>query len=739
MFKANQKTSAAIALVALLSIFAFQWILFKGFVGREISWSPFLNGDANWYLGHSYIVFDSILKEGKVPDVFFNDPAGIMVLLASSILYFIFGASRLVALSTNFIPYLVMQGFIFYMARRLTESWIFAFAILGLILTMAVPFQIDTNQLLSFMEYQREFSVFCLFGIFITTVLFSDTFLNTKWSVISGLIAGLIISYRYNTLFHLVGIYSTIFTVFVFVIFCKRKDADFFPKYRKRFFNGILSIFFMSMACAYPIWRARYALYNHYFAGKLIGPKNESFIEIYQQGVKGLWQQIAYYPNFILNSGLGSLFLKTSAMFCLVLLCFFIALKIIRLYRYNNFEEIVINKNEFDAVIFYVFVFISALVPLFLLTAYPVRSANVGILVTAPFIVIVCVFLSQLYNTCTAHTPKKTLLFFTIGLASGTILLSAFYQTKCYSLVSFSSNHREAFLEVATLYDDIIATSKNSGNKTPAISVNFLENYVLGCGEAITAYQYEKKNELFRIQAVLGGDVGRSFTLDEASDLILASDLMLLDTSDPPQGTHLSGNYGMMSHNLAVYPFAKSMYLLRPEIRKLVENNFNLKGYYQIFHRKVELYENRRMAFKPQKIQSSSKLNEHHSAETILTATSTIWHSEPNPSYPQWLEFSYQVPIIINNISMICQIGAPDRGPSDFYFQGLDKMGNWINLIEVSGAGFKEGDEVKTWPIENNKAFKKYKLNVTKNNGSPNLLTIKQVIFGYLEDKGSFD
>jgi len=718
----------------LLLTFSLEWFLFKSFVQREMAWSPFLNGDANWYLGHSYIVFDSIIKEGTVPSAFFNDPAGIMILLVSSLLYLFFGASRLVALSTNFIFYLIWQGLVLYTIRHITKSWLFAFAILGLCLTVSVPFQVNTNYMLNFMEYQREFVVFCLFSVFIALVLFSDTFLKKKWSVWAGLIAGFMVTFRYNVLFHILGIYFIIFMTFFFILFIKRKYAETVAVYRRRTANGILSFFFMGVVCSYPLYRAKNALYNHYVVGKIIGPKKESFIQLYQQGVRDLWQQIVYYPRIILHSGLGSFFIKTAAVIGVLLLFLIIVTKLLRT-RPTAAQDVRREPNSlpFNALTFYWFLLICVFAPLLLLTVYPVRSGNVGIPVAAPCIMFICIFFAHLYNRYAVFN-KKLFSRVTVSIAVVALALGTLYQMKCYALVSFSSRNRSDYLEVARMYDDIIAISKEGDIERPGISVNFSENYVLGCGEAITAYQYEHAGELFRVNAKLGSDIGKKFEQDEAIGLIRESDFMLLDTSEEPQGLHDTVKRGLISHNLAEYPFSKSMLPLRPIIKKFVEDNFLLKGCYQIFNREVELYVNKNIEFKPIAIRASSQ-HEQYSADTIMETSSKIWHSESTPTYPQWLEFEYKSPLIINRISILCQIGAPERAPSDFYFQGQYENGQWLNLLKVNSAPFKAGNESISWSIENTHAFKRYRLYITKNNGAADLLTIGQISFGYANNK----
>jgi len=141
------------------------------------------------------------------------------------------------------------------------------------------------------------------------------------------------------------------------------------------------------------------------------------------------------------------------------------------------------------------------------------------------------------------------------------------------------------------------------------------------------------------------------------------------------------------------------------------------------------------MEFRPIAIRASSQMDNHYTADTILEAFSAVWHSGVNPIYPQWLEFEYESPVVINHISILCQIGAPKRAISDFYFQGQSKDSKWLNLLDVNSAAFKDGDKLKSWPVENVHAFKLYRLYITKNNGANDLLTIQQISFGYANSK----
>lgn len=722
------------SILLLIGVFLAEWFLFKSFIQREMAWSPFLNGDANWYLGHSYVVFDSILKNWKIPPEFFNDPAGFMVLLSSSVLYLFFGASRLTALSTNFIFYILWQGIMFYAIRYVTKSRAIAFAMLGLCLTAAMPFQGDkVHPMLNITEYQRDFIAFCLFGVFIAVVLFSDTFLKIKQSIIAGAVAGFMITFRYAMLFHLVGIYAATMTVFFVIFLLKRAKPNTVGAYKTRIMNGILSFLMMCVVSGYPIYLAKSALYHHYFAGKLIGPKNESFIKLYQQGVHDFVQQILYYPKMLLGSGLGRFFFIAS-LAALSFILLFIIISLVMKKGAPDLNKSSQPRSVYGLFPFSIFLFMCIAIPLFLLTAYPVRSGNVGLLIVAPSIMAIFILFTHLLNRF--DIPEKRILsVLKVFLAVAILTMGMFYQVKSYAIVSLSSHNREDYLAVARLYEDIIAVSKKANLKQPRISVDFMENYVLGCGEAITAYRYEHAGELFRISQKLGSDIGAEVKEQEALNLLRESDIVLLSVREELLESRDPLYTDPLSLGMAGVPFSKSIKDIRPVLAAHVNKNFTEKGRYKVFNREIVLYLNNQLSFAPIAIRSSSVSSNLYSADSILKESLVVWHSESNPVYPQWLEFEYKLPVVITRLTMRCQAGGSRRAPSEFCFQGLGENGQWLNLLVVPNASFKDEEELKSWPVENIRAFKRYRIYITKNNGTSDFVTIAKVSFNYMGEQ----
>ena len=175
----------------LSGLLVLQWLLFSSFVEREVAWSPFLNGDANAYLGLTYILFDAFLKGEGIPSEFLLAQHGIAPMLLSAGLYLLFGASRLSALAPNLLLFLLFQVVTYWVVTRLTGARLVGLVAVGLLLCLQIPFQLNPNLLLNIAEYQREFLVFSLFGVYLWLVIASDSFDDLRLSLLAGLVGGI--------------------------------------------------------------------------------------------------------------------------------------------------------------------------------------------------------------------------------------------------------------------------------------------------------------------------------------------------------------------------------------------------------------------------------------------------------------------------------------------------------------------------------------------------------------------
>ncbi|MFQ5752896.1 MAG: discoidin domain-containing protein, partial [bacterium] len=662
---------------------------------------------------------------------------GIMVYIFSSFLYLFFGASRLTALSTNFVFFPVYQLTLFAVIRKISNSWSIATACVGLSLAIAIPFGGDTiNPTLSIAAYQRDLIGFNLFGIFLTTVFLSDTFRKWEWSILAGIVAGFTVTFRYNMVFHFVGIYLTIlFFLFLLFVLVKRKKGD-TSLYKTRFFYTLISMFSMSSILFYPVYLARSALYNHYFVGKVVGPKDKNFLELYG-GFGGLYEKLRYYPFHIYYTGMGHYFHFTTLLVLGALAVFILCSIYLRYVRAvvqqdnDSSSQVKDDGIVFNNVLFYGFLGIAFLVPLFILNVYPARAWNAALFLTSPALFFVYIIIARLYSKFAI--PGIRSLSIIGGLIAVVAVSSGMYfQVKNFSRMTNSTHYRSSYQEAAKLYDDVFRLSKEYGLKQPKVSINFLENYTLGSGVAMTAYQYEKTGELFSVIPKLGGnDISKKISREDALELLSQSDLAVFSLDRENKINTSPVNCDPLSDTLAKYPFVVSMESFQEDLFALLKSNFIKKGSYKICGRTIGLYVHHKILIKPIEIKASSIMNEQYSAATVMDNIPNVWHSIANPEYPQWIKFKYTSPVVINSITVKCQPGGSRRAPLEFQFQGRNTGEDWGTLLEVENAGFSDSAEVMTWPVINENAFTEYRLFITKNNGAPDFVTVGGVSFDY--------
>ena len=628
---------------------------------------------------------------------------------------------------------------------------------LGLCLTVAAPFQgDDIYPMLSITQYQRDFIIFSLFGVYIAAILFSDTFLKRKQSIYVGFIAGFLITFRYAMFFNMIGIYIITAIVFFVIYFLRRKHSPLISSnYKNRIINLILSFCAMALIFIYPIYKAREALFHHYFVGKLVGPKDTNFIQLYSQGVNSFIQQVMYYPKTIFghsNGYLGKIFINTFLITILLMIIFIIfsivsykkSLKVKLTWWKIVLKPKCLNSVNYKFLPYVLVLTICIGFPLFLLTAYPVRAGNVGVFLGQPAFMFACIILAYLFNRYHIYKAKILSIILLIMMFT-TLSLGIDYQIKQYNRGSVSLNNRTDYLQVARLYDDIIELSKAKQIKQPRISVNFLENYTLGCGEAITSYYYERKGEVFRVAQMLGSDIGNPINSQDALKLIAESDIVLLSVKEDPLENRLPKNRDPLSEGLSQNLFSKSMREIKPTLSKFVNTNFYPEHKYKIFNREIIMYVNKQ----PQSVikassQSSAEYNcSENQPDLIITADKFNINSPPNyvnrsvptlfweapGGYPYWIKFEFASKakkIITYSLKTGIHEGAIEEMPKDWRFQGSNDGVDWVTLDVREGEIKWKKDEKRTYNVVNKQDYKYYRLYFEQGN-RPDYIRIYEV------------
>ncbi|OGX03232.1 MAG: hypothetical protein A3G87_05350 [Omnitrophica bacterium RIFCSPLOWO2_12_FULL_50_11] len=707
----------------LLGLVLLQWLLFRAFIEREVSWSPFLNGDANDYLRHSYMVFDSIIHGEGIPDEFRFGPHGIGTLLLSSLMYLLFEPSRLVALAPNLLFFMIFQLTTYAAVRRLSGSVMMALTSVGLLLCLQIPFQLNPNLLLNIMEYQREFPVFSLFGILIWFAVLSNGYKSLPFSLLTGLIAGITVVFRYVTLFHIVGVFACFAAILVsFIGVQSVRKPKRWDSYFIQMRNFMLSTVVFFAVVFYPLYLAKEALFGHYFSGTITGVKDKNFIALYQGGVKTFFEQVIYYPSAIVNSFVGKYFFTISTIVLIILILsvvvFFVRKRSLR-------QSDLVGAPYIDRRLAYLFCIIAIFIPLMLLTFYPTRSAQMGVVIVPPLVIMLMLFAIDLYALGLKHLEGRIGQVGGVGVAAGVILAGLIFQLNAYSMVGLSTVAKKHYLEVAHLYDDITHLTKELGTDTPGIASDFIENYTLGCGQALTAYRYEKEREILRPHCFFPSDVGAVYDYEHARNDMLSADILILSLEETPLETWNPYARDPLSQVFMTLPFSKSIEPFRERLHTDAQKRYKLVNTYQIFNRKVGLFRSGQP--QPVSVHTTSMGGPRTPVTVLFSKEDGVWHSASPPKFPITIEFSYKEANKMSELMLLPQIGDKTRVPSDFVLQGMNGKGNWVDVLKVKGAKTDDKGTPINYSVDGG-AYKSFRMVIFANGGSPSLVTLRKIV-----------
>jgi hypothetical protein len=547
----NDAAMWAVLAVVLAGLF----VMFRTFVVREVAWAYPDNYDQTKYLWISYSTYEKALTDGLwsgLRELFGTAYSnGVLIHLQALVLMLVFGASRLTVLSVNYVALAVHVVVIAAVVRRITGSRPLALLAAGLAIgNGAFWFR---NQA----DYRLDFSSLCLFGVFVSLVVRSGVFRETRWAVGAGAVAALLVMSRFLTSLYVAGIYGGMLVYFGAVCpwLLKRRE----PVALR---NAGLSALTGAALSVPVVWISRQAIYDYYVVQQGL----EKSVRAAEFSVAGVLESWLYYPKSLLAHHVG-------VPLVLVSLLVLVVSGAARWSRGSRSRAASSLGPPWltDA---FVFLALALVVILGTLTLNITRSPVVGGTAVPLFSWAVLLVTYRLLQPGLARGQRWAS---RTAAACATVVLAV----TVYCQAAFYGSHYDFWVnrgdsrEIVRMYGDIGQYADDLGWSRAVVASDSMRDYLLGA--AVAAVHYETRGSLVNFAGVLGAGGGVMGYPREAmlSQLPMADFLILThrrDAGEPP------------------YPMIEALEGIRPAMEEFARSRLVPVGQYAIYGRLVDLY-----------------------------------------------------------------------------------------------------------------------------------------------------
>ncbi len=504
--------------VVLLILFILEALLFSSFYTREVAWYPPDNFDQASYLLETYRLQERILTHGlgQVWKALWSHghAAGVLFPIEGALAGIVIGGTRLPQLSVLFFGFCGVQIAAFSTARAVWERRVYGYIALGLILSQITLWFWEGGGLF---DFRIDFLAYCLYGILACAVIRSQVFIHRYWSLGCGLIGAFLVLNRFVTVTYLVGVSAGFALICGTVIIFWRKDTDLVSRTRQRLLNLVLSTVVL-IVVAVPIlilnWRA---IHGYYVVNHVVG--EERYVRAALLGISDLQGHLSYYPNSIIESHLGEIFLWASAI---AIGCSLTT----RLLGRKSREEAA-NRRDETFLLQILFLIGAILGPLVVLTADVSKSAVVGGIVGVPVALLV---VAAMAAVAPSPSRRETLLVRRVLAASAAAVfaLGLFNQLTQASRHWPAYAHRDDLKRLDELDNSLVDLANEYGWSHPGISYDVITGWLNAGPPTISAF--EQSRNLIEFQpmignGVLGVDRAKAIWLLKQSDFAIFTNL----------------------------------------------------------------------------------------------------------------------------------------------------------------------------------------------------------------------
>jgi len=528
-------------------LFLFEYLLFRTYILREIvNYYPAYSDQAN-YLDLSYALYELILRYGFFKGVAvafhqYSVCSTVLFYIQAAVFFLFTGASRYYALLLNFIYFIILQVVIISVIKKRTNNYLFAVIFIGLLLLSLTPYLVAGGPA----DFRMDFMVFCLYGILVSSVLESEVFLNKKWTILSGCVAGLLVALRIFALAYIIGI------VFFLVCFLIIKRNDLSAKIRLK---NLLIFAAICLLISLPVfWWVRDGIYGYYVLGHVLGPYK--YIRSSTEGATGTVALLLYYPKSILVHQLGFVLVGWS---CALLLIIFAS------YRIAKAKLVFYTKGT---ILYFqeglVFLGAAILAPFILLTLDLSKSPIVAGVLTVPIIWLIMWIFIYYYQKQHWTGRKQYLIYSMVVL---TFLMGVYNYAMHFSKHGIFYS-QENVQNITKMYDDLgDYVVKHHWDKVE-LAVDQSNDYLTHV--SLSVLYYEHKHIIIKTGLTLGSDSCAYVTLAQALHELEKSNVFIANLGDYEQG----------GYHDTPWPLSISLKAIRPQLRQYAEHHFSKLGDY---------------------------------------------------------------------------------------------------------------------------------------------------------------
>lgn len=517
--------------LVVLSFIILEYVLFRSYVLREITGYYPANFDQANYLFHSYSVFENIQQHGLIDTLqrgYGRLATSTLFNFQTACFFLISGASRLSALSINFLFFALLQLITFKTAKDLTGKYIFAFLFWGLLLLTETAYFWAGG----IFDFRIDYAAYCLFGILVTSILQSNIFLKRQWTWISALIAIYLILIRHLTAAYVLSITLTLL-IYLFLFDKENRNS--------RIKNIMLFCAIIAIGTLPFLWLAKDDIYNYYIVGHTLN--NEKFVRALQVGVSNFTSNLLFYPRTLIKSHLGSQ--TANILLVLIISAFFL-----RKHSFKFTNPIV------------VFLILSIMLPLIILTSDLAKSVVVVNIVVVPILWLVWwIFYSSSAQYMHNKYFKAIILFTTI-----IILTLGIKNTVSEMRHHNKEPYRIEQTQISKMYDDIGNYMLSKKQSRIHFSADHIADYLIH--DDLRVLYYENHRIMLNVGGTLiGGGILYKITYEAALSELKKPQVLIIGT-DP---YHISPDD---------YPFNIAIEPIRPKLLNYVEKHYQQIGSY---------------------------------------------------------------------------------------------------------------------------------------------------------------